>query len=393
MPKKFFMRNKILVALLLSLALAKIVSAAGISFTTESRTVAPDAVSEVITVSLDEVQTITTHLTFELSSATGKIVNSNGEPILLSKFYISKGDRNKNFYYKDSSMGVFTITISTVENGWQATQNITVESGGSLVGDDSSDFDDSSDSISGHSETKELTTLEKKETFKIGAGRKRVAVVGAPVHFEAVVNKGDEQAHFEWSFGDGAKVRGRLATHAYYFPGNYNVVLTGELGDEVAIARTQVEVTAPELSIASVAGGTKIYNPNKQEVNLVGWRLAVGDKDFVIPNNTLIDPNGTIIIPSKISRLPVDPSEVVLQNPSGEISSRFAGLDQEKVKALQIELAKAEAQLVQLLRTKPVPGMLQLAQVAGTSTTAATETVIELPRKSKWWARLIDEVF
>jgi competence protein ComEA len=259
------------------------------------------------------------------------------------------------------------------------------------VGDDSTDEEDidSGDSVSSHSGSKDLTTREKKETLEIGAGRKRLAIVGAPVAFEAVVNKETLRTKFEWSFGDGGKIRGRKASHRYYFPGLYNVVLNGRSGEEEAIARTQVEVVEPELKISLIDGAVKISNPTKQEVNLGDWGIVSGQQSFVIPRDTLLDSNGTIIIPTEISHLELtDEDEIVLHNPSGRVSA-LTESRVEKMAALQIRLAQTQAQLAQFKSVKVEPSV-SVSSVIQSAVTAdlPTSTTIELPRRTSWWGRL-----
>lgn len=237
-------------------------------------------------------------------------------------------------------------------------------------------------SLSSHSGAKELTALEKKAPFEIGAGRKRIAVVGAPVDFEAAVNKSAAQTRFEWSFGDGATVRGRKATHRYLFPGVYSVVVKGRLDSEEAVARTEVEVIEPLLAVTLIDGAVKIKNPTKQEINLGGWRLAAGERSFVIPADTLLLPGGATIIPTEISKLKTGNQEtLVLQNPLG----RAAATDQskaEKILALQTQLVQARAQLAKLAEARP------LTQLSTTSL-----SVIELPRQPSWWENYLNEIF
>lgn len=266
---------------------------------------------------------------------------------------------------------------------------------------DDAEFEAELDStaVSAHSGSEELTALVKKEALKIGAGRSRVVVVGAPVPFVAALNLPVGRVRCEWSFGDGGKRKGCQATHAYYFPGFYNVVLNARLGEEEVSAKTEVQVIEPELMLAVVAGGIKIKNPTKEEVNLGAWRLVSDDQSFVIPADTLLLSGGTTIIPFEISGLALgEHDRLALHNPAGRISAR----DQVQVAELarlQSQLAEVRAQLLKLVevqvRSKSLvvtnpPSVLQSSGVPIATTSSST---IELVRKRGWWVKLVDEIF
>lgn len=113
-----------------SIALADI---SRIVFTTDPQTITPGTLSEAITIQTqDENGALfktpeTLDLIFESSSGSGEFLGGTGKS---AQKYMSKNTGNRTFYYKDSSEGNFTITITATgrDSGstWSASQEITV---------------------------------------------------------------------------------------------------------------------------------------------------------------------------------------------------------------------------------------------------------------------------
>ena len=107
-----------------------------IIFTTDVQTVEINTFSEKITIqtqnssSTSEALTETDDLSVTSSSPTGRFYSNNTTASSTDTFVMSSSTANKNFYYKDSSGGLFTITATLktriTENLWTTTQNITI---------------------------------------------------------------------------------------------------------------------------------------------------------------------------------------------------------------------------------------------------------------------------
>lgn len=105
-----------------------------ISFTTTNQIIEPDEISETITVQTQDsggnlAQTSETiDLEFLSSSLTGEFLSPSSEnPVTTT---MASGTANKNFRYRDSSEGTFTLTINAVGrvsgSTWSVSQDITV---------------------------------------------------------------------------------------------------------------------------------------------------------------------------------------------------------------------------------------------------------------------------
>ncbi|MBI2100472.1 MAG: hypothetical protein HYT47_00395 [Candidatus Vogelbacteria bacterium] len=126
------MKHRLIFSLLL-LPLVVSAAVAKLEFVTPARTVSPGVLSEKITVQTQtadgQSETIgqTADVTFESSSPTGEFLNESGDPVRVTW---NSNWANRTFYYRDSSAGNHTLTITVaVRDGgpsWTASQAITV---------------------------------------------------------------------------------------------------------------------------------------------------------------------------------------------------------------------------------------------------------------------------
>ena len=103
------------------------------SFTTKPQIVLPNTLSKEITVQsqnitgVSEAITETFDLTFTSSSVSGSFLGSTGKP---TSKVMSKGTANRTFYYRDSSLGDFVVTVVATgrDSGrsFKVTQNIKI---------------------------------------------------------------------------------------------------------------------------------------------------------------------------------------------------------------------------------------------------------------------------
>lgn len=102
-------------------------------FVTDSQMIAPDTLSEAITIQAEDENgesfqtTETIDLEFLSSSPSGEFLGGTGKP---AQKYMSKNTAKRTFYYRDSGEGDFTLTINAKgrESGkeWTANQMIIV---------------------------------------------------------------------------------------------------------------------------------------------------------------------------------------------------------------------------------------------------------------------------
>jgi len=159
--------------------------------------------------------------------------------------------------------------------------------------------------------------------LEISAGRDRLVAIGTPVSFEAKVRSPKTayvaDVRFKWSFGDGGFMTGPFASHTYYFPGEYEVVLNGVHQMNEAAARVRVRVVDTNIVINSADSRfIEIENKSKNELNLGGYFIQSGRSQFIVPQDTLILPGKNLKIPSAVSKISFV-ENVEIKNPSGNV--------------------------------------------------------------------------
>lgn len=299
-------------------------------FVTGEQSVRPGQLSTEMTVQTQntageaEKVSETQDMTFSSSSATGEFVNASGNSVTTT---MSKNTSSRTFYYRDTTSGTHTLTVSVVGRDTgktlRATQEIVVSSSASASSGSSqtSSSVPATKSVSAHSSQEQTSELKKAETFKVDAGRKRITTIHTPIEFNAESSALDDKktkSRFEWSFGDGTSGRGKTIEHIYQFAGDYVVVLNSRRSDTSAVARTEVRVVDPKVEIVEVVSGVGGYvelnNPMDEEVNVGKWFIKFGNTNFVIAPDTIILPQRTLRIPLNIEG---DEQDVSLYFPSG----------------------------------------------------------------------------
>ncbi len=164
---------------------------------------------------------------------------------------------------------------------------------------DGETIDENIADISTHSSTEGLSSYKDSSAkLKVSAGRERLAYVGLPIELSASINLSQNDANFEWSFGDGYKQSGKRVYHTYKAPGEYVVILNGINGEESSVSRTQVTVLEPSLNLEVVGiNGISIKNTGKFEINIGGLKFQKGFETFDIAKDTIIMPGNTITLP------------------------------------------------------------------------------------------------
>jgi hypothetical protein len=289
-----------LTILLLLVPTAASAEVAKVIFITEPQSIAPDTLSEAITIQTvdsdgNEYKTTETlDLQFKSTSATGQFLNSSGNP---ASDYMSKNTAKRTFYYKDANAGNFTITV--IANGrdsgkeWSAGQEISV--GDALVAPSQA-----SNSVSGlfSAGGSSSSKASASEPLEISAGGDRVVAVGSPINFQASIKKNSTgtAASLSWSFGDGGVASGQRVAHVYEYPGNYAVSLSAKAGDGYMVHRVKVKVIEPKLSLDLGEGYIEISNDAQNDLDLFNWKLVSGGKAFVFQPDTVILANSKIKI-------------------------------------------------------------------------------------------------
>lgn len=180
---------------------------------------------------------------------------------------------------------------------------------------------------------KSVTVGGYKQVVFAYAGEDLSTIAGGDVMFEgyAVTDKNTHisTAQYEWSFGDGARGKGKERFHTYYEPGTYVGVLTVYSGYQKHKDKVIVTVLPADVRVKTISTGAKgfieIENRSSSDVDLSRWHLFVdyarGKKSrerFTIPEDTIIMASSSVRFSNRVTRLTPGPDDVViLQFPSG----------------------------------------------------------------------------
>jgi len=174
--------------------------------------------------------------------------------------------------------------------------------------------------VSTHSDTEDLSNYNEKTAFEITAGRERMATVGSDIEFNTKYNllqKDQCLPSFKWSFGDGFTGSGKIVSHIYKYPGEYQVVLNGTCGEYNAISRTKVVIVSPSISISNLINGDiEVLNKGKLEMNIGLWKIRGGKDDFIFPQDTIIIAGGKITLSKEDLKIDDTVTKISLNNPS-----------------------------------------------------------------------------
>lgn len=253
-------------------------------------------------------------------------------------------------------------------------------------------IEDNNENLSAHTGENEISNYEKPETFKIGAGRERLATTRTPILFLASQNKrGRRTNSFTWSFGDGTSAMGVRVSHSYQFPGRYNVVLNGVIdGEEEAVARTVVVVTEAKTKITNVdtqAGFVEIANQGNEEQNLNGWTLRSGDKIYFLSPDTIISPMSSIKTPLVVIGLAnSNLQEITLNYPDGGVASG-ASLQTAQIKASSKKTAVQEQPIAE------VGPLSNVNQVVVAKKEEKSKNVVILNKEPSWFEKIKNAIF
>jgi hypothetical protein len=279
-------------------------------------------------------------LVVSADSTTGRFYSNDTASEATSTFTMNKGTANKNFYYKDSSSGTFTITAKLTSGDtsriWTATQNITIGSSTSLVDPNppiipvipSATNTPAVTTIvntvySVHYISEDLSDYTEPTTFEISAGRDRLGYIDSPVSFVAKDKvSGDLQntkCNYIWNFGDGISEPGEKVEHIYKYAGDYNVILNGVCGNWWAVSRTTIKIVEAKILMGKKEDGAiEISNQGQYEINLFNWKISAGNLNYIFPMDTIISAGKAVTFPAEYLKIPTASNDVILADVSGK---------------------------------------------------------------------------
>lgn len=308
-----------------------------IIFTTSPQSVKPNELSSAITIQTQDfsgnsMQTPETiDLEFTVNSATGEFLGSTGNPATKT---MNTNTANRTFYYRDSVVGDFTITVNAIGRSsgekWSVSQDITVSNsvsdissiGGQVLGA-SSNTGQSSSSNQPSSGGSTAYVSSPNALIEMYPGSDRATSPGSPITFQAVIKKNttaNSPLEFSWSYGDGNVGVGHLVKHVYKYPGDYLVVLNVRAGDVFSVSRFKVKVIEANVSVFDHDQYLEIFNNGDIEVNLFNWKIENGGKGFIFQPDTILLSRSSIKLEKNLLKMKgSDNSEgTVLKNSLGQ---------------------------------------------------------------------------
>ncbi len=370
-----------------------------ISFTTEPQTIKPGEISGTITIQLQDSSsasansTETVDVAFSSTSATGEFLSPSSENEVTKT--ISTGSANKNFRYRDSTSGTFTLAVTATGRTsgavWSVNQAITLSSTSSATVSSTTPTSSEQSSTPAPSSggrhfgpsityvyysALPLSDVKEEKQPGFGAGRDRVGTAGSPLEFKVESDISHRKNNiFKWNFGDGTEVVGETVVHTYEYPGDYVVMLNSSLFVGRAVARTNVKIFAPELTISSASPERiELKNNSPHEVSLFGRVLVAQGNSFVFPQDTIIKAGQSISFGSKVTGLlPTSVSEVsLLVVGSVEPPKMVARIEEEKARQvayLENQIALLQNQLARMPRAIQTPTPATVAAAPFPTTT------------------------
>lgn len=324
-----------------------------IVFTSNPQTIKPEQISEVLSIqaqdssgsSSNTTQTVCLELLTTSSSGEFSSNNTNWEPVSL--LTMNKGSANRNFYYKDSSAGTFSLTVKAsprpdtetrpcpswpVEERsatWVAKQDVVIGSGAVVA----------TQTAVVQAPVSGVEILFSEQKIYAEAGDDKTIIVGAEEKFvgKALGFKKEllEGARYKWSFGDGSTSNSREAVHTYDYVGEYVAVFRVDYYNYSATDRINIKVIKSQLTISEANSEfIKLSNSSGSEINISNWLFRFDGLTFRLPETTVIKSKGELIIPNSISHLKIgsDKELVELLYPDSSVAYVYKGLEPLAVK-------------------------------------------------------------
>jgi hypothetical protein len=251
-----------------------------------------------------------------MADASGGSSTEVGQYLILVNFSSGNSSTTNNSTTSSSTNGTNNTSTSTNNNSTTTSQNNNSTSTTNTIIKTYT----RTVYISTHSGPDELSDFNEKSSFITSAGRERLSYVGTPVEFSAsykMANSNANNASFEWSYGDGFNDSGQKVSHIYKHPGEYNIVLNGNEGEDHSVSRTKITILTPQISISQNQNAIDISNDGKSEINLGDWKLTNGFNSFIFSPDTIIDSGKKLSLSAEDTKINIGSSTIYLENPSG----------------------------------------------------------------------------
>lgn len=306
--------------------------AASIIFASPPQSIGVGVPSAAFTLSVPDSIPQTGCIALETSSKTGQFSSSQANWNPATVLTMNKSTSNRSFFYKDSTAGTYTLTISfalkptTVTDScaawpqaqWgtvsHATQSITVGTSSSQPASSSAPSAITQTTVSA------APSNAGPETLTIKVTTQPVVAVGAGSSFTGSATNSrwptGLDSRYVWNFGDGSIKEGQTVFHTYTYPGTYNVMLSASSGDKAGIGRVSVQVVSAQISmLAEPDGSVLISNRSSQELNIGLWNISSGMSSFQIPQDTIVSGGQSVRFSPDVMHM-VAAADAVLKYPN-----------------------------------------------------------------------------
>lgn len=340
-----------------------------VEFTTGEQSIAPSTASGQITIETQDGAGVAVNgnsvcISITSSSLTGEFSTNEtswgSEPVRTLALTQSTSQYRRNFYYRDSASGSFTLTAqagprpgSTCTGWdpgtalWSATQTIQVGSSSSQSNQNSGSQQTSTTTSSTNNSSSSAIIVPSyvpppaAEVYADG-GDSRTVVVGADAEFRGRAYNRDQElvdnVRFHWNFGDGTTAEGVAVSHHFAYPGTYAVILT--IAQHISAASDRILVTAEpaELNFAVHPDGSiAITNEAGRDIDISRWIIRSFGRTFIFPDGTEILEGQTLRIPHTILGFAVGP-QTELQYPNGVRAELASGSQKPPTATLQTQV-------------------------------------------------------
>lgn len=190
--------------------------------------------------------------------------------------------------------------------------------------------------VSTNEENAFVISPTSKQKIKTQITAKQIGFVGIPLEFQVDTTgySGEiiSYGKYFWNFGDGdskeTKINENRFSHTYFYPGEYSVNLSYYLAyyseNPEATDRMIIKIIEPDIIIFNTGEAGDFFieltNNTNYEADLSGWRLISDQKNFSLPQNTILNSKKKIILSPHITGFSIeDKDSLKLVTPLGEI--------------------------------------------------------------------------
>jgi hypothetical protein len=141
------------------------------------------------------------------------------------------------------------------------------------------------------------------------------------------------KGRFEWSMGDGGSYKffkNIPASHTYYYPGTYIVVMQYYSDmfrvDPDTIHRKTITIVPSDIEILGYTNtdGLQLKNGSTKEISLDNWIIQSNDQEFLFPKYTTIAKGATLSLSPKVLGITISKDSILLLNPTRDIVSGYS---------------------------------------------------------------------